>query len=435
MRGALRRSNLMQGFSMEEFDILKFTTVGSVDDGKSTLIGRLLYDSKGIFEDQLAAVAKTSNKKGFESDEGIDFALLTDGLAAEREQGITIDVAYRYFNTPKRKFIIADTPGHEQYTRNMVTGASTAHLTIILIDARKGILDQSRRHALISTLLGIPNFVIAVNKMDLVDYSEEVFNNIVADFKELMSKLELGAANFSFVPISALKGDNVVNKGANTPWYNGPTILEILEGVDVQSSLTEKKFRMPVQYVIRTDNAETQDYRGFAGQISSGTVKVGDELISLPSGMKSKVKAITSYGGDQEQAIAKQSVSLVLEDEIDTSRGDMLSKLDEAAELVKEFDANICWMSEDKFEPRKKYLLKHTSNKIKAMGTDINYRLDINNYEKQDATELGLNDIANVKFKLLKPIAADSYQENRNTGGFILIDELTNNTVAAGMIS
>lgn len=419
---------------MEEFDILRFTTVGSVDDGKSTLIGRLLYDSKGIFEDQLAAVQKTSGKKGFESEEGIDFALLTDGLAAEREQGITIDVAYRYFNTPKRKFIIADTPGHEQYTRNMVTGASTAHLTIILLDARKGILDQSRRHALISTLLGIPNFIIAVNKMDLVDYSQEVFNNIVADFKELISKLEVGESKFHFVPISALKGDNVVNQTTRMPWYSGPTILEILENVDVQSTLTHKKFRMPVQYVIRADNAEIKDYRAFAGQISSGFIEVGDEVISLPSGMKSKVKAITNFGGDLDQAIAKQSVSLVLEDEIDTSRGDMLSKVNEAAELVKEFDANLCWMSEDKFEPRKKYLLKHTSNKIKAMGTEINYRLDINNYEKQPATELGLNDIANVRFKLLKPIAADSYSENRNTGSFILIDEISNNTVAAGMI-
>ena len=418
-----------------DFDILRFTTVGSVDDGKSTLIGRLLYDSKGIFEDQLAAVQKTSGKKGFESDEGIDFALLTDGLAAEREQGITIDVAYRYFNTPKRKFIIADTPGHEQYTRNMVTGASTAHLTIILIDARKGILDQSRRHALISSLLGIPNFLIAVNKMDLVDYSQEVFEKIEADFKELISKLDLANANIEFVPISALKGDNVVNAGSKMPWYKGSTILEVLEGVDVQSTLVDKKFRLPVQYVIRTDNAEYPDYRGFAGQISTGTVAVGDELISLPSGMKSKLKSVTALGADTDRAVAKQSVTLVLEDEIDTSRGDMIVKIGEEPELRKEFNANICWMSETKFEPRKKYLLKHTSNKIKAMGTEINYKLDINNYDKLAATELGLNDIANIHFKLLKPIAADSYKENRNTGSFILIDEISNDTVAAGMIN
>ena len=419
---------------MEDFDILRFTTVGSVDDGKSTLIGRLLYDSKGIFEDQLAAVQKTSGKKGFESDEGIDFALLTDGLAAEREQGITIDVAYRYFNTPKRKFIIADTPGHEQYTRNMVTGASTAHLTIILIDARKGIIDQSRRHTLISSLLGIPNFLIAVNKMDLVDYSEDVFNDIVDDFKSLVSKLDVADANFNFVPISALKGTNVVNPGTAMPWYTGPTILEVLEGVDVQSTLTEKKFRMPVQYVIRNDSAEARDYRGFAGQISSGVVQVGDELISQPSGMKSRVKAITSYKDNLDTAIARQSITLVLEDEIDTSRGDMLSKVDEASSLMKEFNANLCWMSETKFEPRKKYILKHTSNKVKAMATEINYKLDINNYNKLAATELGLNDIANVSFKVLKPIAADSYKDNRNTGSFILIDEITNDTVAAGMI-
>ncbi|MDA0773061.1 MAG: sulfate adenylyltransferase subunit CysN [Cyanobacteria bacterium] len=419
---------------MEDFDILRFTTVGSVDDGKSTLIGRLLYDSKGIFEDQLAAVQKTSGKKGFESDEGIDFALLTDGLAAEREQGITIDVAYRYFNTPKRKFIIADTPGHEQYTRNMVTGASTAHLTIILIDARKGIIDQSRRHTLISSLLGIPNFLIAVNKMDLVDYSQDVFNNIVDDFKDLVLKLDVADANFNFVPISALKGTNVVNAGTAMPWYTGPTILEVLEGVDVQSTLTHKKFRMPVQYVIRNDSAEARDYRGFAGQISSGVVQVGDELISQPSGMKSRVKAITSYKDNLDTAIARQSVTLVLEDEIDTSRGDMLSKVDDASPLMKEFNANLCWMSETKFEPRKKYILKHTSNKVKAMATEINYKLDINNYDKLAATELGLNDIANVSFKVLKPIAADSYKENRNTGSFILIDEVSNDTVAAGMI-
>lgn len=417
-----------------DFDILRFTTVGSVDDGKSTLIGRLLYDSKGIFEDQLAAVTKTSSKKGFDSEEGIDFALLTDGLAAEREQGITIDVAYRYFNTPKRKFIIADTPGHEQYTRNMVTGASTAHLTIILIDARKGILNQSRRHALISSLLGIPNFVIAVNKMDLVDYSQDVFDNIVNDFQKLISKLDLANANIHFVPISALKGDNVVNASTKMPWYSGPSIIDILETVDVQSTLTHKKFRMPVQYVIRTDNSEYPDYRGFAGQISSGTIQVGDSIISLPSGMKSKIKAITALGTESNTAIAKQSVTLVFEDEIDTSRGDMIAKIGEEPELRKEFNANICWMSESKFEPRKKYLLKHTSNKIKAMATEINYKLDINTYNKQAATELGLNDIANVTFKVLKPIAADNYSENRNTGSFILIDEVSNNTVAAGMI-
>ncbi len=415
-------------------DILRFTTVGSVDDGKSTLIGRMLYDSKSIFEDQLVAVEKTSSKKGFVSDEGIDFSLLTDGLAAEREQGITIDVAYRYFSTPKRKFIIADTPGHEQYTRNMVTGASTAHLTIILIDARKGILNQSRRHALISSLLGIPNFIVAVNKMDLVDYSEDVFNNIVNDFKVLIGKLGIDESQFNFIPISALKGDNVVNKSTNMPWYQGVSIIDILESVDVQHNITHLPFRLPVQYVIRVDTLENPDFRGFAGQIASGTVKIGDELISLPSGMKSRVKTIAEFNGSIDEAIARQSVTIVLEDEIDTSRGDMLAKVDEEATPVKEFNANLCWMAEQKFESGKKYLLKHTSNKVKAMATKINYKLDINSYEKQETSELALNDIANVSFKVLKPLCVDKYSENRITGAFILIDEITNNTVAAGMV-
>lgn len=419
----------------QEIDILRFTTVGSVDDGKSTLIGRMLYDSKGIFEDQLKAVEKTSSKRSNVGDEGIDFSLLTDGLAAEREQGITIDVAYRYFNTPNRKFIIADTPGHVQYTRNMVTGASTAHLTIILIDARKGILDQSRRHALISSLLGIPNFVVAVNKMDLVDYSEEIFRNIEKDFKELVAKLDLKDSQIKFIPISALKGDNVVNKTTNMDWYKGATILDILESVDVQHKITHKSFRMPVQYVVRADNDEFKDFRGFAGLVSSGYIKVGDQIISLPSGMKSKVKSIADFSAIKDHALARESITLVFEDEIDTSRGDMICKVGEETAMTKEFSANLCWMSEDKFSSGKKYLLKHTSNKVKAMATDINYRLDINSYEKQSATELCLNDIANVKFKVLKPIMADLYSENRITGSFILIDEISNNTVAAGMIT
>jgi len=418
-----------------EIDILRFTTVGSVDDGKSTLIGRMLYDSKGIFEDQLRAVEKTSSKRSNVGDEGIDFSLLTDGLAAEREQGITIDVAYRYFNTPRRKFIIADTPGHVQYTRNMVTGASTANLTIILIDARKGILDQSRRHALISSLLGIPNFIVAVNKMDLVDYSEEVFRNIEKDFKELVSKLDLEEEQIHFIPISALKGDNVVNPSSNMDWYKGRTVIDVLESVDVQQNIAEKPFRLPVQYVIRADNDEYKDFRGFAGLVSSGSIKIGDEVISLPSGMKSKVKAISQLSGDKDHAIARESINLVLEDEIDTSRGDMISKVGEEPSMAKQFNANLCWMSEDKFNPGKKYLLKHTSNKVKAMATDINFRLDINTYEKQSVTELGLNDIANVKFKVLKPIMADIYSDNRITGSFILVDEMSNNTVAAGMIT
>jgi sulfate adenylyltransferase subunit 1 len=423
-----------------DIDILRFTTVGSVDDGKSTLIGRMLYDSKGVFEDQLAAVAKTSSKKGFN---GIDFSLLTDGLAAEREQGITIDVAYRYFSTPKRKFIIADTPGHEQYTRNMVTGASTAHLTIILLDARKGILDQSRRHALISSLLGIPNFIVAVNKMDLVDYSEEVFEKIVSDFKDLVSKLNFNLEQVKFIPISALNGHNVVykypcdqdgNSDEQMTWYQGPTILDVLETVDVQRSITHKPFRLPVQYVIRVDNGQYKDFRAFAGQVASGIVAVGDELVSLPSGARSRVKTISSFDGDQDLASAGQSIALQLEDEIDTSRGDMLVKPGQEPELKKEFKANICWMSEQSFELNKKYLLKHTSNKVKAIGTAIDFRLDINSYEKHSASSLKLNDIAQISFKVLKPLALDHYSENHITGSFILIDEMSNNTVAAGMV-
>jgi sulfate adenylyltransferase subunit 1 len=424
-----------QEITTQEIDILRFTTVGSVDDGKSTLIGRMLYDSKGIFEDQLRAVEKTSSKRSNVGDEGIDFSLLTDGLAAEREQGITIDVAYRYFNTPKRKFIIADTPGHVQYTRNMVTGASTAHLTIILIDARKGILDQSRRHALISSLLGIPNFIVAVNKMDLVDYSETVFKEIEKDFKKLVQKLGLSEERFHFIPISALRGDNVVNPSKNMNWYQGKSIIDVLESVEVQQNITQKAFRMPVQYVIRADNDTHKDFRGFAGLISSGTIKVGDEITSLPSGVKSRVKTISNFNGDKNYAIARESVNLVFESEIDTSRGDMLSKTGEEPKITKEFSANLCWMAEEKFSKGKKYLLKHTSNKVKAMATEINYKLDINTYEQEQASELRLNDIANVRFKVLKPIMADLYSENRFTGSFILIDEITNNTVAAGMIT
>lgn len=422
----------------QAFDILRFTTVGSVDDGKSTLIGRLLFDSKGIFEDQLAAVRKTSAKKGFE---GIDLSLLTDGLAAEREQGITIDVAYRYFSTPKRKFIIADTPGHEQYTRNMVTGASTANLTIILLDARKGILDQSRRHALISSLIGIEYFIVAVNKMDLVDFSETTFNTIVEDFKKLTEKLSINKDKIFFVPISALQGHNVVHKfpegieAKDMQWYSGPTVIDILESVSIQQDLNSKPFRLPVQYVIREDRDRYKDFRGFAGQVASGTISPGDAVITLPSGMKSIVKSISDFGENLDIAVAKQSITLVLETEIDTSRGDLIAKQGEEPTICKAFKANLCWMSDVKFELNKKYLLKHTSNKVKAIATAVNYKLDINTYEKQSVTELHLNDIASVSFKLMKPIIADMYAENKMTGSFILIDELSNNTVAAGMIS
>lgn len=424
-----------------EMDILKFTTVGSVDDGKSTLIGRLLYDSKAIFEDQLAAVEKTSSKRGFN---GIDFALLTDGLAAEREQGITIDVAYRFFSTPKRKFIIADTPGHEQYTRNMVTGASTANLTIILIDARKGLLDQSRRHAFISSLLGIPNFIVAVNKMDLVDYSEKVFEDIKEDFKNFVRPLGLNMDRVFFVPISALKGHNVVNKfpldedgkiSHEMDWYSGKAILDILETLDVQSNINFEDFRFPVQYVIREDSDEYRDFRAFAGQISSGVINVGDEITSIPSMKKSKVKEICFFKESLETAHAPQSVSIVLEDEIDTSRGDILVKSENPPKLSSEFEAYLCWMAEEEFQPNKKYLIKHCSTKTKIMSPGIEAKININTLEEEAASSLKLNEIARVRFKVFKALPVDNYQRNRYTGSFIIIDEITNNTVGAGMIS
>lgn len=434
----------MTDTNKENIEILRFTTVGSVDDGKSTLIGRLLLDTESVFEDQIAAIEKTSAKKGHE---GIDLALVTDGLAAEREQGITIDVAYRYFSTKKRKFIIADTPGHEQYTRNMVTGASTANLTIILIDARKGVQDQSRRHAYISSLLGIKHFVVAVNKMDLVEYSEERFNEIKAEFETFVSKLENKPKDIFYVPISALLGHNVVVNNPikdyakpdsdkfSMPWYQGPTVLDILEGVDFQAETNLEDFRFPVQYVLREDTAECPDFRGFAGQIASGTVKVGDELVSVPSGKTSKVKSITTFDGDLEEAFAPQSVTLVLEDEIDTSRGDMLVNVNNQPKALKELTAHVCWMAEEPLELKKKYLIKHTSNKVRAMITDIEHKIDINTLEKLKVDKLQLNEMAKIKLKTMKPVAADKYQKNRFTGSFIIIDELTNNTVGAAMLT
>ncbi len=421
-------------------DLLRLSTAGSVDDGKSTLIGRLLYDSKSIYEDQLAAIEKTSQKRG--KDE-VDLALLTDGLAAEREQGITIDVAYRYFSTPKRKFIIADTPGHEQYTRNMVTGASTANLAVVMVDARKGFIAQSRRHLSISAMLGIPHIVIAVNKMDLVDFSEDVFNKIVKEFEEFSK--DLAIKDIRIVPISALLGQNVVKhnpgEGQNPmPWYKGETLLDILETVNVVDDRNLSDFRLPVQYVLRPD----ESFRGFAGQIASGVIKKGDEICSLPSGKTSKVKSIVSYGGDLDEAFAPMSVTLTFEDEIDTSRGDILVKLPEslakngdgssAAKMSKDFSANICWMVDEPMQIKKKYLIKSTSNKVKAMITAIDYKTNINDHSKEEASELKLNEIARVQIKLLKPILVDEYSRNRQTGSFIIIDELTNNTVAAGMI-
>ncbi len=416
-------------------DILRFTTVGSVDDGKSTLIGRLLFDTGSIFEDQLAAVQKTSDKKGHQN---IDLSLVTDGLAAEREQGITIDVAYRYFSTPKRRFIIADTPGHKQYTRNMVTGASTADLTIILVDARKGLLEQSRRHAFISSLLGIPNFVVAVNKMDLVDFSESVFNNIVEDFKNFTKDLKI--KHLQFIPLSALKGHNVVVKNPEgedivMDWYSGPTLLDVLETTDAQADINHENFRFPVQYVIRVDTDEMKDFRGFSGQIASGVVKVGDEVISLPSKQKAIVKTISTFDGDLTETYAPNSVTLVLDREIDTSRGDVLAHIDDQPQLKSDFSADICWMTEQPLKSGKRYLMKHGTTKVKAMITAIDYRLDTDTLNHEPATEIQLNEIAKIQIKTLKPLAIDNYSNNRATGSFILIDEITNSTVAAAMIS
>jgi sulfate adenylyltransferase large subunit len=405
--------------------LLRFSTAGSVDDGKSTLIGRLLFDSKGVFEDQLEAIRKTTSKKGGGE---IDLALITDGLAAEREQGITIDVAYRYFATPKRKFIIADTPGHEQYTRNMVTGASTSNLAIILLDARNGVMTQSRRHGFIANLLGIPHLVVAINKMDLVDYSQEVFDRIRAEFGAFTQVI--GAPEPTIIPISALKGDNVVEKNGAMPWYLGPTLLDYLETVEINRDLNEEDFRFAVQTVIRPN----LDYRGFAGRIGSGRVRRGDRVVVLPSGIETSIRAIDTFEGEIEEAFAPLCVTLRLMDEVDLSRGDMLVHPDHRPQSDSLFTADLCWMVQEPLTLKKKYSLKHTTQNVKAMVADIDYRTNINTLDKEKVTQLGMNDIARVKVQSLKPLYFDPYKKNRNTGNFILIDELTNNTVAAGMI-
>jgi sulfate adenylyltransferase subunit 1 len=408
-------------------DLLRFTTAGSVDDGKSTLIGRLLYDSKSIFEDQLEAIERTTERRG---GNGVDLSLLTDGLQAEREQGITIDVAYRYFATPQRKFIIADTPGHEQYTRNMVTGASTANLAIILIDARKGVLTQSRRHAFISHLLGIPHIVVAINKMDLVDYAEQVYKNIRAEFSAFLT--QLGVKDARFVPISALLGDNVVERSVHMPWYQGEPLLGMLETVTIAQDINLRDFRFPVQYVCRPPGM--QDFRGYMGRIESGRITVGDEITVLPAGLRSRIKEIVTYDGTLSSACAPQSVTLTLADEIDISRGDMLVHSPRAPRVDKEFSAMLCWMSGEPFAPHRKYLIKHTTQTVKAMMPEIEYKVDINTLAHGPATELKMNDIARVRVKTLKPLLCDAYLANRATGAFIVIDEHSNNTVAAGMI-
>ena len=419
-------------FLSAEMELLRFTTAGSVDDGKSTLIGRLLVDTKGVFEDQLDAAKSVEDKKGAK---GAHLALLTDGLQAEREQGITIDVAYRYFATPKRKFIIADTPGHEQYTRNMVTGASTAHLAIILIDARKGVLVQSRRHAYISRLLGIPHIVVAINKMDLVDYSQETYDKIKADFSQFHEKFGLGGAEVTFIPISALEGDMVVERGDRMPWYDGPTLLEKLESAPVTGKINAEDFRFPVQYVSRPQTEELHDFRGYMGRIESGSVKVGDAITVLPSGLTSRIKSIVTWEGELAEAFAPMSVALTLEDERDISRGDMIVHSDNQPRVEKELTAMLCWMHETPILPGKKYLIKHATTTVKAMVTTLDHRVDINTLDRvASPPELRMNEIGQVVLKLLKPIACDSYVENRATGGFIVIDDFTNMTVGAGMI-
>src|SRR5258707_6326465 len=408
-----------------EKDLLRFTTAGSVDDGKSTLIGRLLHDSKSVFEDQLAALKKSRINR---STGAVDFSLLTDGLRAEREQGITIDVAYRYFETPRRKFIIADTPGHEQYTRNMATGASTANLAVILIDATKGVLAQTRRHTYIASLLGIPNVLVAINKMDLVEYREDVFLRLQKDFDALAK--QLAVPHVVTIPISALAGDNVVERGAHIPWYHGPTFLEHLETVPIRMETPSDAVRFPVQYVIRPDAS----FRGFAGPVASGVIRPGDPVVSLPSEQKSRVKSIVTFDGDAPEAFPPMSVTLTLEDEIDLSRGDMLVSPGHPPRVSRHFDAMVVWFNAEPAEPGKSYLLKHTSRTVRAKALRIHYRVNVNTLVQEPVSSLQMNDIAYVEFETVSPLFFDPYTQNRITGSFILIDPISNATLGAGMI-
>jgi len=410
-------------------ELLRFSTAGSVDDGKSTLIGRLLHDSKSIFEDQWEALERTADLTGGGE---VNLANLTDGLRAEREQGITIDVAYRYFATPKRKFIIADTPGHVQYTRNMVTGASTANMALILIDARNGVIEQTKRHSYIAALVGIPHIVVCINKMDLVDWSEDRFNEIRDDFDSFAPRL--GLKDITFIPVSALEGDNVVDSSKNMPWYQGGSLLAHMEDVYISSDVDLKNFRMPVQWVNRPLTDEHRDFRGFSGQVAGGVVRVGDEIRVLPSGLTSKVKTIWHVDGEKEEAFCPMGTTLVLEDEIDISRGDMIVGVDNPPHLEKECHADICWMHEAPLTLGKKYLIKQATSSNVVMFKEIKYRMDINTLEKEDATELGLNDIGRIRFIAQHPVVFDPYTQNRQTGSFIVIDQATNLTVGAGML-
>ena len=413
-----------------DMELLRFTTAGSVDDGKSTLIGRLLYDSKAIFEDQMELLEATSEQRG---EDGVNLALLTDGLRSEREQGITIDVAYRYFATPKRKFIIADTPGHIQYTRNMVTGASTANLALLLVDARHGVVEQTKRHAFIASLLQIPHIAVCINKMDLVDYSKDAFDKIKAEFKSFSSKLEI--KDVHFIPISALNGDNVVDRSNNMQWYEGSTLMHVLENIHIGSDHNHVDCRFPVQYVIRPQTKEYPDYRGYAGRIEGGVFKPGDEVTILPSGFTSKIKSIDTFNGEIKEAFSPMSVCITLTDDIDISRGDMLVRENNKPTASQDIDLMICWMNEKKMIPRGKYTIRHTSQTARCIIKDVKYKMDINTLHRlEEDKEIGLNDIGRITIRTTKPLFFDTYRRNRNTGSIIIIDEATNETVGAGMI-
>jgi sulfate adenylyltransferase subunit 1 len=410
--------------------LLRFTTAGSVDDGKSTLIGRLLYDSKSIFEDQLEAVTASSTRKGFDY---VDLSLLTDGLKSEREQGITIDVAYRYFNTPRRKFIIADTPGHIQYTRNMVTGASTANLALILIDARKGLIEQTFRHSFIASLLKIPHVVVCVNKMDLVNHDQAVFERIVANYKSFSAKLEI--SDIQFVPISALKGDNVVNRSESMNWYEGATLLHILENVHIESDHNHIDPRFPVQQVIRPHTEQDQDYRGYAGRMAGGIFRPGDEVVVLPSGFQSRVKEIRLAEHVIKEAFAPMSVTMTLEDEIDVSRGDLIAKANNQPHNDQDVEMMLCWMNQRDVSLNSRFVVRHTTREVKGVLKEIQYKLDINTLDRiENVQQLNMNDIARIRIRTSQPLLFDSYRKNRTTGSVILVDESTHETVGAGMI-
>ena len=413
-----------------EMDLLRFTTAGSVDDGKSTLIGRLLYDSKSIFEDQMEAIELASSKKG---EEHVNLALLTDGLRAEREQGITIDVAYRYFATPKRKFIIADTPGHIQYTRNMVTGASSANLAIILVDARKGIVEQTCRHSFIASLLQIPHVIYCINKMDLVDYSEDRYTEIKKALEAFSSKLDV--KDIHYIPVSALLGDNVVDRSSKMDWYQGSTLMHTLENVHISGDINHIDARFPVQYIIRPQSTEYHDFRGYAGRMASGILRKGDSVIVLPSGLTSKIKAVTTMDGELEEAFAPMSVTITLEDDIDISRGDMIVRTGNMPEPNQDVEAMVCWLNVKPLQLNGKYAIKHTSRDARCVVKEVAYKMDINTLSRNEEDRtLGMNDIGKIKLRTTAPLMADKYHRNRITGSIILIDEATNETVGAGMI-